>query len=60
MDREAWGATVHRIAKSWTRLNDCHFTLPFGINLKVEQRKDEHGMVYAYYQIQYMNEKEGI
>ena len=22
MDREAWRATVHRIAKSWTRLSD--------------------------------------
>ena len=22
MDRGAWGATVHQLAKSWTRLND--------------------------------------
>ena len=22
MDREAWSAAVHRVAKSWTRLND--------------------------------------
>ena len=22
MDREAWGAAVHGVAKSWTRLND--------------------------------------
>ena len=22
MDREAWWTTVHRVAKSWTRLND--------------------------------------
>ena len=22
MDREAWGAAVHRVAKSWTRLSD--------------------------------------
>ena len=27
MDRGAWRATVHRVAKSWTRLND--FTLTF-------------------------------
>ena len=22
MDREAWGAAIHGVAKSWTRLND--------------------------------------
>ena len=22
MDREAWGAAIHRVAKSWTRLSD--------------------------------------
>ena len=22
MDREAWRATIHRVAKSWTRLSD--------------------------------------
>ena len=22
MDREAWWASIHRVAKSWTRLND--------------------------------------
>ena len=27
MDREAWWATVHGVAKSWTRLNDFTFTL---------------------------------
>ena len=25
MDREAWQATVHGVAKSWTRLTDFHF-----------------------------------
>ena len=25
MDRGAWQATVHRIAKSWTQLSDFHF-----------------------------------
>ena len=23
MDREAWHAVVHGVAKSWTRLSDC-------------------------------------
>ena len=27
MDREAWGAAVHGIAKSRTQLSDEHFTL---------------------------------
>ena len=27
MDRRAWWATVHGIAKSWTRLSDFTFTL---------------------------------
>ena len=26
MDRGAWQATVHGVAKSWTRLNAFHFT----------------------------------
>ena len=26
MDRGAWQATVHEVAKSWTRLRDFHFT----------------------------------
>ena len=25
MDREAWHAAVHEVAKSWTQLNDIHF-----------------------------------
>ena len=25
MDREAWQATVHGVAKSWTQLSDFHF-----------------------------------
>ena len=23
MDREAWRAAIHRVAKSWTQLSDC-------------------------------------
>ena len=29
MDREAWWATVHRVAESWTRLSDITFTFHF-------------------------------
>ena len=28
MDREAWWATVHGPAKSWTQLSDLTFTFP--------------------------------
>ena len=31
MDGEAWWATVHGIAKCWTRLSDFTFTLTFGL-----------------------------
>ena len=29
VDREAWRATVHGVAKSWTRLSDCTFTFTY-------------------------------
>ena len=29
MDREAWWATVHEVAKSWTRLNDFTYLLTY-------------------------------
>ena len=29
MDREAWGAVVHGVTKSQTRLSDCPFTFHF-------------------------------
>ena len=36
MDGGAWQATVHRVAKSWTRLSDFtlsdHLLLPFSMN----------------------------
>ena len=31
MDRGAWQATVHRVAKSWTRLSDFTFTFTVAI-----------------------------
>ena len=32
MDTEAWQATIHGVAKSWTRLNDFHFPLPSNVH----------------------------
>ena len=32
MDGGAWRATVHRVAKSWTRLSDFTFTFSFIVN----------------------------
>ena len=29
MDRGAWRATIHGVAKSWTRLNDFTFSFAF-------------------------------
>ena len=29
MDREAWRAAIHGVAKSWTRLSDFTFTFTF-------------------------------
>ena len=33
MDRGAWWATVHRVAKSWTQLSDLTFTFTFLLTL---------------------------
>ena len=35
MDRGAWKATVHGVAKSWTRLSDCHsLIISYWYNIK--------------------------
>ena len=39
MDREAWRATVHRIAKSWTRLIE--------LSMHMYLRKDVHFVKYT-------------
>ena len=53
MDREAWCAAVHRVAKSWTRLSDLtelnrtmHF-LPFIHNPRILLKKNNNGSVVS-------------
>ena len=45
MDREAWHATVHGVAKSWTRLSDFTFTYSLqGLMLKLKLQHFGHLM----------------
>ena len=37
MDREAWRAVIHGVAKSWTRLSDFHFTSHSVVSLKLKK-----------------------
>ena len=45
IDREAWGAIVHRVAKSWTRLSDFPFTFNFHA---LEKEMATHSSVLAW------------
>ena len=45
MDREAWGATVHGVAKSLTRLSDFIFTFHFHA---LEKEMATHSSVLAW------------
>ena len=36
MDREAWRAAIHGVAKSWTRLSNSSDLIPIGFNINVE------------------------
>ena len=45
MDRDAWHATVHGVAKSRTRLNDFTFTFYF---LALEKEMATHSSVLAW------------
>ena len=45
IDREAWRAVIHGVAKSWTRLSD--FTFPFHFQIGRSTRASavaEHGL----------------
>ena len=39
MDREAWQATIHGVAKSWTRLSDSHFPWELGADEPQNQNR---------------------
>ena len=45
MDGGAWWATVHGVAKSWTRLSDFTFTFPFHA---LEKEMATHSSVLAW------------
>ena len=45
MDRGAWWAAVHEVAKSWTRLNDFTFTFHFHA---LEKEMATHSSVLAW------------
>ena len=45
MDREAWRAVIHGVAKSWTRLRDFTFTFHFHA---LEEEMATHSSVLAW------------
>ena len=45
MDRGAWWAAVHGVAKSWTRLSDFTFTFHFHA---LEKKMATHSSVHAW------------
>ena len=45
MDREAWHAAIHGVAKSWTRLSDFTFTIHFHAS---EKAMATHSSVLAW------------
>ena len=45
MDREAWRAVVHGVARSWTRLSDFPFTFHFR---ELEKEMATHSSVLAW------------
>ena len=39
-DREAWSASVHGVAMSWTQLSDSTTTVFWGLHLKNQNKKE--------------------
>ena len=56
MDRGAWWAAVHGVAKSWTRLSDFTFTFHFNA---LEKEMATHASTLAW-KIQWMEEPGGL
>ena len=47
MDREAWHAAIHGVAKSWTQLSDFTFTFPFPFHA-LEKEMATHSSVLVW------------
>ena len=56
MDREAWRAAIHGVAKSWTRLSDFTFTFHFH---GLEKEMATHSSILAW-RIPGMAEPDGL
>ena len=56
LDRGAWWAAVHEVAKSWTRLSDFSFTFHFHVS---EKEMATHSSVLAW-RIPGMGEPDGL
>ena len=48
MNRGAWRATVHEVAKSWTQLSDLHFPCHERAGAKLEHRFERAVPGYVY------------
>ena len=50
MDREAWGAAVHGVAKSWTRLSDWAELKVHAVNCKRScEHEQQEKLIYSFW-----------
>ena len=50
MDREAWGAAVHGVAKSWTRLSDWTELKVHAVNCKrSREHEQQEKLIYSFW-----------